>query len=201
MLLTLLSYITFYIIYFCRRIADLFIARNRYVFTPERGLSRDCKFPMKPDTDLRKYLLKAVVPADEKIYSGPPTQAKTRRKVDAEKKKTPKKLPPTKKKVPKEAIDIADSEDEEDSYEVLPNPKKTRASADPISCGVSITAIAAPVPVEDAPTVLHSSDSISALIAAATAATAAATAATKAANDAVGRFPPPLAAEPPSAPL
>ena len=32
-----------------------FLHRNRYLYDPKRGLQRACKFPMKPDTDLKKW--------------------------------------------------------------------------------------------------------------------------------------------------
>lgn len=60
----------------CRLIGE-YIDRNRLVYNPARGLVRECKFPMKPDTQLRKYINKKAVQADtETIVTSMPAEEK-----------------------------------------------------------------------------------------------------------------------------
>lgn len=48
---------------YCRIVVN-FIERNRMKFDLARGLPRDCKFPMKSDTELKKYVKSAAAEND-----------------------------------------------------------------------------------------------------------------------------------------
>lgn len=46
------------------RIVVDFIDRNRMIYNPARGLPRDCKYPMKSDAELKKYMKSAASATD-----------------------------------------------------------------------------------------------------------------------------------------
>lgn len=95
-----------------------FLDRNRYIYDPKRGLQRSCKFPMKPDTDLKKW---AAIEAQSSDETDVTPVTKTRRRTPptslkndfatpspAPRKKVTKKRKRTKKSP---TIDISSDED------------------------------------------------------------------------------------------